>query len=96
MDYRGEKVIAFYIPPIIESHYGLDVIIDGIHRSRICSSAGTTINIVRIRDGNIELPFKPITWSECEIVKEKPPIDERYHNLRKELFRDLSYVGIDG
>ncbi len=31
-----------------------------------------------------------------KIVDEKPPVNERYVNLRPELYRDLSAVGIDG
>jgi len=96
IDENGEKSIAFYIPPIIEIHNNNAVLIDGIHRSTICGSAGTTTNAVHISNVKIELPFTPIYFREVKTVSIKPPIDERYVNLKKEYFRDLGALGIDG
>ncbi|MBU1632075.1 MAG: hypothetical protein KKA58_01200 [Nanoarchaeota archaeon] len=95
-DTQDNPVMAFYIPPIIEHHNGGGVLLDGMHRSYICSSAGTTVNAIHIKNIGNALPFSPITWKKVSLVDEKPPIDERYKNLQKNLFRDLSYVGIDG
>jgi|SRR3989344_7545652 len=93
---EDKKVMAFYLPPFVERHSGKDLLIDGIHRSTICSSAGTTICPINIDNVLVPPPFDPISWEEVKVVKEKPPIEERYKNLKIELFRDLGYVGIDG
>ena len=95
-DAERRKVIAFYLPPIVEHHDGRAVLIDGMHRNYICSSSGTTINAVHIYSPNYPLPFDPITWKDTKVVKGKPPKDQRYINLRTDLFRDLGSVGIDG
>jgi len=95
-DSEGKKAIAFYIPPFVEVHGNNAVIVDGIHRSYICGGAETTINAVHIYGVEIPLPFDPLSWEETKVVKEKPPIEERYKNLKREFFRDLGAVGIDG
>ncbi|MBI2668549.1 hypothetical protein HYX14_01775 [Candidatus Woesearchaeota archaeon] len=95
-DDAGKKVMAFYIPPIVEQHDGLHVLLDGIHRSYICSSVGSTVNAIHVRRVNAPLPFNPICWKDVRVVTEKPPVAERYLNLRQEYFRDLTAVGIDG
>jgi len=96
LDAEGRKALAFYIPPIIEIHGQQAVLIDGIHRSRLCGGAGTTVNAVHISYVDAPLPFDPITWDDVRIMDEKPPVAERYKNLRKEYFRDLSAIGVDG
>lgn len=93
---EGEESIAFYIPPISEIHGDEESLIDGLHRSKLCGSSGTTINAVHIRGSKVPLPFRPINWDECKIVSEKPPKEERYESLNMNLFRDLGAVGIDG
>jgi hypothetical protein len=95
-DSHERNVLALYVPPIIEMHGNSAVLIDGIHRSYICSSAGTTINGVHINNVGAELPFKPIRWKDCNLVSEKPPKNERYIDLDVSLFRDLTAIGIDG
>lgn len=96
IDKEGRKVMAFYIPPFVERHNESAVLIDGIHRSYICGSSGSTINLVYIKNINSPLPFSPIEWKETKLCNEKPPIDQRYDSLNKEFFRDLGAVGIDG
>lgn len=96
LDKQGKKVIAFYIPPIIEIHGNQAVLIDGVHRSYICKSAGTTINAIHVNNVSAPLPFKAIKWQNTSVVTEKPPIEQRYLDLKKEYFRDLGAVGIDG
>lgn len=96
LDAHNRPVVAFYVPPIIEIQNSEAVLVDGIHRSYVCDSAGTTINAVHISGPISPLPFDPIFWRNAQLVKDKPPIEERYVNLRRELFRDLGAVGIDG
>lgn len=95
-DKNKESVIAFYIPPFLEIHGNKVVLIDGIHRSYITKSVGTTMHSIHFTNVGAPLPFEPIEWRDAQIVEEKPPVDERYRNLRKEYFRDLAAVGIDG
>lgn len=95
-DKEGKKAIAIYMPPIVEIHGGHPVLIDGIHRSYICHSAGTTVNAVHISDISQKLPFNPMDWSKTKLSKEKPPKNERYLNLDMSYFRDLNSIGIDG
>jgi len=92
----GDRAIAIYVPPIVEKHGDHSVILDGIHRSYICRSGGTTITAIHVSNVGAPLPFDPIQWSSVNMVHAKPPIEERYVNLRRELFRDLTTVGIDG
>ena len=94
-DQDRKKVVALYIPPIIEIQ-GKAVLIDGIHRSYICKAAGTTVNAVHISHVSVPLPFNPISWKEISVVSEKPPIENRYHGLRRDYFRDFRAIGIDG
>jgi len=96
-DYAGEKAMAFYMPPLIEIHPsdGLSLI-DGAHRSFVCKGAGTTIYAVHIENVNSPLPFKNIGWDDVRVCSEKPPLEERYNELKPGLFRDLGSVGIDG
>lgn len=93
---EGEEVIGIYIPPIIEVHGSYPSLIDGIHRSFLCKSAGTTINAVHVWNAGSKLPFRPISWKECYMVDEKPSVEQRYFDLNKALFRNLTNVGIDG
>ncbi len=95
VDHTDQKVMAFYIPPFVENGENL-VLVDGMHRSYLCLAAGTTITAVHLTNVQSPLPFEPINWQEVKIVQERPPIEERYKNLQKEYYRDLSYVGIDG
>jgi hypothetical protein len=95
-DANGEKAMAFYIPPIIEIHQNQAVILDGIHRNCVCKGAGTTINSVHISEVDVPLPFDIIRWKDTQVMKEKPSIEQRYVNLRKEYFRHLGAIGIDG
>lgn len=90
--------VAFYLPPIAERHEGL-VVMDGMHRNFITKQAGTTITSIVADRVLIPFPCAPQDWSEVKVInlaeKPKDP-NERYFRLRKELFRDLKYFGIDG
>lgn len=96
LDKQGRKALAFYIPPIVEIHKDRPALIDGIHRSYICRAAGTTIFAVHIYDVAVRLPFDPLTWKDAKLQDKRPPVEKRYKNLKRELFRDLGAVGIDG
>lgn len=94
--YDGQKALALYSPPILEVHEGKEVLIDGTHRSYLCRAAGTSMNFWRITGAKAKLPFTPIQWENVRLVEDKPPIEQRYRDLDKKLFRDLGAVGIDG
>lgn len=95
-DLEGNSVTALYVPPVIEHHQAASVLLDGMHRSYICRAAGTTVNAVHIFNVSVPLPFEKISWDAVSLLDQKPPIEKRYHNLNRLLFRDLGYVGIDG
>jgi hypothetical protein len=96
-DENDQYVLAHYIPPIIEIQNNKLVLLDGVHRSFIAARSGANLESIVI--GGIKTPF-PCTakpWSEIKVVDEKPPnIEDRYFDLKKELFRDLKGIGIDG
>ncbi len=75
-DKSGNKVMAIYMPPIVESHNGNYVLIDGMHRSYICASAGTTVLGVHINNISSQLPFEEIPWAKVNLMSEKPPINK--------------------
>jgi hypothetical protein len=91
-----EKVIALFIPPIVEHHNEKGVLIDGMHRSYICNCSGSSINGLHIYQIDAPLPFTPLDWKNINLVDTKPPKEKRYDNLKIQFFRDLSAVGIDG
>jgi hypothetical protein len=93
---EGEKVTGIYVPPMVEYRKEEGpVLIDGTHRGTIVHEAGTTIEVIGIFNPSLPLPCDAIEWHK-NIVKTKPPIEERFVNLNRKYFRDLSYVGIDG
>lgn len=98
-DVRGKKVIAFYLPPIIEMHNGTPVIMDGIHRDFIALKMGQPIFAIVANGITVPFPCEPHSWNDLKVIPsaEKPEkLEDRYFGLRKELFRDLKFFGIDG
>ncbi len=91
-----EKALALLIPPLIEHHQNQGILIDGTHRSYICANLGIPIRGIHIYDINSPPPFIPAKWEEVKQVEIKPPKEQRYKQLIPELFRDLSFVGVDG
>jgi len=87
---------ALYVPPIIEQHDGDYLLLDGVHRSSLVRGTGGSMRYIVIKDVNVEFPTTPRPWEDVQKVQYKPPMEERYENLKPELFRDLKYVGIDG
>ncbi len=98
-DENERKCMALYIPPIIEQHGADLVIMDGIHRDYIIKNTGMVINAVVVKNVTTPFPCSFHTWDELVVISlnEKPKdINERYFDLRKNLFRDLKFLGIDG
>ncbi len=98
-DASGEEALAFYVPPIVEQHGNNLVIMDGIHRNYIVKQIGASILAVEVKNVSASFPCSCQEWSElrCISLMEKPKdINERYFDLKVDLFRDLKYFGIDG
>ncbi|MBT3324235.1 hypothetical protein HN840_01290 [archaeon] len=95
-DNEGEKVLALYVPPIIEHHKEGPILLDGLHRCFLCETVGASTLAIHIINPSEDIPFDPIRWEKIQYVKDKPEQTKWYNNLKKELFRDLNYVAIDG
>ena len=93
-DCQGNNVLAFYLPPIVENHGGISSVLDGTHRCFLNLAAGSTVKVMHLYNISSPLPYNPVTWEEVKLVKERPPIQERYNNLEMSLFRDFGAVGI--
>lgn len=97
-DRNGTVAMACYLPPIIERHETL-VVMDGIHRNYLAKQLGTTLCSIVASNVSVPFPCEPHEWRDVGVIgtAEKPrEINDRYFGLRKELFRDLKYLGIDG
>jgi len=92
---NGELAIAHYIPPVVE-HHEVDVLLDGVHRLFLIKGIGTTVEAIILKGVKYPFPCKVHDWSRVVPVDKKPPREERYEELRPELFRSLTWVGIDG
>ena len=95
-DKYGTVSVAHYLPPIIEENKGRLCLLDGIHRNFLVMSVGTTLESIIIKKVTTSFPCDLNSWNRVRIVDEKPPREERYFNLRPDLFRDLKIIGIDG
>jgi hypothetical protein len=95
-DAAGEQAIGHYLPPIVEEHEGRMHLLDGTHRNFLVKSVGTTIETIVIRKVKTPFPCVPQQWKTVRGVDEKPPVAERFEDLRPELFRDVKSIGIDG
>lgn len=96
-DHEGHQVLAHYLPPILEVHQGVTIAMDGIHRNFIVRQSGTTIESIMIDDVTVAFPCAVRSWDEMKVTDGKPERQEdRFFDLRPELFRDLKSVGIDG
>jgi hypothetical protein len=95
---RSENlVLAQYLPPIIEVHNNKLILLDGVHRNFIAKQSGTNTECIIIEGIKTPFPCAVRPWEEIKIVDEKPEnMEERYFDLKKELFRDLKSIGIDG
>lgn len=92
-----KNILAFYMPPLVEKHDSLPVLIDGLHRSIIAHAAGTTISSLHLDRIDAPLHFIPsVAWDSLQFVDAKPPLEKRFQGLNMNYFRDFSYVGIDG
>jgi hypothetical protein len=93
---EGVAAVAHYVPPIVEERAGKECLIDGIHRNFLVKAIGTTIESIRIQNVQYPLPFSTHTWDRVSSVDLKPERNDRFNHLKPELFRDLSWVAIDG
>ena len=92
----GGRAVAHYVPPIVERHPEGQVLMDGVHRYYCMMAAGTTIESIIVHDVKVPFPSTAKSWAHVHPVDEKPPKDERFHDLRREFFRDVKAIGIDG
>lgn len=92
----GRYAIAHYIPPIIEIVGDRPTLLDGVHRMFLARQIGTTLETVMVDKVAAPFPADLHEWNKVNIVTEKPPLEKRFSNLRRDLFRNLKYVGVDG
>lgn len=93
----GEVCIAHYLPPIAEMNGETTwKWLDGIHRGWLNRQLGSTIPIIAIEGIKIPFPCSVHPWKNVKAVDQKPPREERFFDLKPELFRNLKYIGIDG
>ncbi len=95
-DNKGEKVLALYVPPIVEHHREGPILLDGLHRCFLCETVGASTLAIHIINPSEDIPFDPFRWEEIQYAQEKPKQKKWYRNLNSKLFRDLNYVAIDG
>lgn len=96
-DRQGILSLAHYIPPLVERHNNELLLMDGIHRNFITRRSGTTIESIFIDKVRVPFPCEAVPWEKIIVTDLKPDKKEdRFFNLRSELFRDLEFVGIDG
>lgn len=96
-DKNGEFSMAHYITPIVERHNSELILMDGIHRNFIVKRAGTTIESIFLDNVRVPFPCNAKSWDETELTDHKPERQEdRFFDLRPELFRNLEAVGVDG
>lgn len=96
-DENGNFAMAHYLPPIIEIHEGHSILLDGVHRNFIVKNSGTTIEAIIIQNVKTHFPCASQKWDEVLVIDHKPEkIEDRYFDLKPELFRDLKSIGIDG
>lgn len=98
-DENNSYSMACYTPPFIERHGSNLIIMDGIHRDYIAKQSGLTLNAILIDNVALPFPCAAKDWSEIKVISldDKPKnIEERFFDLKKGLFRDLKYLGIDG
>lgn len=95
-DNDGVPAVAFYLPPIVEATGEQRFLIDGIHRNFLVKSIGGTIKTIVVQNVPSPLPCDPIPWSDIQTVDEKPVRQLRFHNLRRQYFRNTKFAGIDG
>lgn len=93
----GATAVALYLPPIAEMNGDSAwKWVDGIHRGWIGQQMGNSGPIVAIEGVKVPFPCDVQKWNRVRPVDAKPPIEDRFFNLKPDLFRNLKYVGIDG
>lgn len=95
----GEYSMSCYIPPIIEQHGEIKIVMDGVHRNYVAMQTGKTPNAILVTGVELPFPCVPTTWDSARVISlaEKPEkTEDRFFELNKGLFRDLKHMGIDG
>lgn len=92
----GSFAIAHYVPPIIEEGRRGEAIMDGVHRNYVVRMVGAVLPSIVVRGVKTPFPSELMPWATIRVVDQKPPREERFYNLRPELFRSLKAIGIDG
>lgn len=92
----GRSAISYYLPPIVEVHHGVLCALDGTHRNWHTRETSHSIKSVIIYDVKVPFPCGLHPWDDIQKVEKKPPLSERYFDLKPDLFRNLKAVGIDG
>lgn len=93
----GVRSVAHYVPPIAEMNGNSKwTLLDGIHRNFLINAVDGITPMIGIEGVKIPFPCSLHNWSDIRVTEEKPPKEERYFDLKPELFRRLEYVGIDG
>lgn len=94
---EGRTAVAHYLPPIAEMNGGSKwKWLDGIHRGYLHVNMGAELPTIAIEGVTAPFPCDTHEWERVRAVDAKPPKEERFFNLKEDLFRDLHYVGIDG
>jgi hypothetical protein len=93
---NGSMAVAHYVPPIIEWFDNRFNLVDGTHRSFIVHRVGTYINGIAVKGVKVPFPCRTLRWSKVNVVDAKPLPEDRHVDLKRDLFRDLKFIGIDG
>lgn len=96
-DVSGVRSLAHYVPPIVEINGNpKGQLLDGLHRFFLARALGTTSESVVIENACQPFPCELRDWEDVSVVSAKPREDKRFFRLRRDMFRDVKYVGIDG
>ena len=96
-DHEGRRVLAHFLPPILERHGARLILMDGVHRNYLARQAGVSIECLVVDNVVAAFPCSTRRWETIAVTDVKPPnIEDRYFDLDRGLFRDVKYIGIDG
>ena len=98
-DNEGKYAMSFYIPPMIEQHDSEFTIMDGVNRNYLNKQTSPSAMAIIIKNISVEFPCALHNWNEIQVISlaQKPEnINDRYFELKENLFRDLKFLGIDG
>jgi hypothetical protein len=96
-----EDKASLYLPPLIDDYSkvinNFKIVRDGTHRM-FCHylECKEIPYIIKAKTNYLFVPSFPVPLYKLKIVDKKPPLNERYINLKKEYWIDLKKSGIDG